>query len=467
MESSGSIARVFTSTDQAAFAELSGDYNPIHVDPIQARRFIFGDIAVHGLHTLLWALDCLCAEQVELVSLRAIRAFFDAPVTLYTPLSFTYEQAKDGVFKVRLRKGRVTVLRLSVEPGSAVAAPWNGETSTPKVECANPAPDEISGMFGSEPLTLPLRWKEMFPTLGSRFSPSQVAVLLATTRLIGMICPGLHSVFSSLKMLFADETDLERELSYGVKRFDNRVRLLDIEVRCGGAQGVIQAFQRPSPVEQPGFVEISSCVETGEFSERRALVIGGSRGLGELTGKLLAAGGAKVTLTYARGVEDAARIVEEGDRHRLQIKMAKFDVMTPGADRLAQPPTHLYYFATPRIPVGEVGVFDVSRFAPLIDHYVVGLARTVTWLAEQLDGSRCIVWVPSTAFLEEDGNEFAEYVAAKACAEALCKHLDKSWPNITIQYPRLPRLPSDQTQSLLSLEMQNAGDVILAALRDQ
>ena len=43
----------------------------------------------------------------------------------------------------------------------------------------------------------------------------------------------------------------------------------------------------------------------GEFANVRALVIGGSRGLGEITAKIIAAGGGDVWITYRRGKEDA------------------------------------------------------------------------------------------------------------------------------------------------------------------
>ena len=49
--------RIFTSDDQLAFAKLSGDYNPLHLDPVLARRLIFGHQVVHGVHALLWSLD--------------------------------------------------------------------------------------------------------------------------------------------------------------------------------------------------------------------------------------------------------------------------------------------------------------------------------------------------------------------------------------------------------------------------
>ena len=49
--------RVYKMEDQRRFTELSGDFNPIHLDPLRARRSLFGDVVVHGIHSVLHALD--------------------------------------------------------------------------------------------------------------------------------------------------------------------------------------------------------------------------------------------------------------------------------------------------------------------------------------------------------------------------------------------------------------------------
>ena len=51
------VKRSFDIDDQIAFAEISGDYNPLHLDKIVARRSMFGDVIVHGMHLVLWALN--------------------------------------------------------------------------------------------------------------------------------------------------------------------------------------------------------------------------------------------------------------------------------------------------------------------------------------------------------------------------------------------------------------------------
>src|SRR6516162_4111748 len=50
-------SRTFNSEDQVIFAGLTGDFNPIHLDPIAARKTQAGTVVVHGVHAILWALN--------------------------------------------------------------------------------------------------------------------------------------------------------------------------------------------------------------------------------------------------------------------------------------------------------------------------------------------------------------------------------------------------------------------------
>jgi len=46
-------SRTFTPAETEAFAAVSGDWNPAHVDPLAARRLIAGGPIAHGVHVLL------------------------------------------------------------------------------------------------------------------------------------------------------------------------------------------------------------------------------------------------------------------------------------------------------------------------------------------------------------------------------------------------------------------------------
>ena len=66
-------SRTFTSDDQIMFAGLTGDFNPIHLDPVAARKTQAGAVVVHGIHAILWTLDKLVelgAVTEEIVSLK-------------------------------------------------------------------------------------------------------------------------------------------------------------------------------------------------------------------------------------------------------------------------------------------------------------------------------------------------------------------------------------------------------------
>ena len=69
-------SRVFTKSDQDMFVRLSGDYNPLHTDPVLARRLILGKQVVHGVHLLLWGLNCLLENISERIVLRKRQAKF-------------------------------------------------------------------------------------------------------------------------------------------------------------------------------------------------------------------------------------------------------------------------------------------------------------------------------------------------------------------------------------------------------
>jgi hypothetical protein len=58
-----------------------------------------------------------------------------------------------------------------------------------------------------------------------------------------------------------------------------------------------------------------------------------------------------------------------------------------------------------------------------------------------------------------------EYAAAKMAGEVLCDFLQKTNPGIAIHKPRLPRVATDQTASLLPVSNQDPVSVLLAHLR--
>jgi NAD(P)-dependent dehydrogenase (short-subunit alcohol dehydrogenase family) len=242
-----------------------------------------------------------------------------------------------------------------------------------------------------------------------------------------------------------------------------------MDVAAPGVKGQIKAFLRPKHHRQAAFTDVCRQVEPEEFSGQRALIVGGSRGLGEVTAKLLAAGGAAVILTYYHGEKDARRIVEEIVSHGAKADCLPLNVLEPSQglpDRIANRinPLYLYYFATPYIFGTAKGRFSPQRFKSFSEYYVTGFLRTVQALADPATGLQKVFY-PSSAAIEQLPLDMGEYAAAKMAGEILCDFLKKAHPELAIHKPRLPRVATDQTVSLLPVNNQEPVPVLLGHLR--
>jgi len=170
------------------------------------------------------------------------------------------------------------------------------------------------------------RFRKLFPGVFRLLPSVQIAELLATTRLVGMECPGRHSIYLGHNLHFYDEhTKGSDELNYEVTRTDGRFSMLWLNVTGPAMRGTITAFARPRPRAQAAIEVVCGAVTRDEFAKVRALVIGGSRGLGEITAKIIAAGGGDVWITYRWGKEDAERVTQEIRSAGFKCSCLRFD----------------------------------------------------------------------------------------------------------------------------------------------
>ncbi|MBM3531392.1 MAG: hypothetical protein FJX62_25250 [Alphaproteobacteria bacterium] len=216
----GRMARRFTQEDQDGFAALSGDHNPLHVDAIAARRTIFGNQVVHGMHVLLWALDRLGEGFGSgFRSLRVLDAAFRKPVTLHRDVTCAWQQDDSGSYVGRVTSAGATTteITLALEDATENAVAGVAPVSPPRETPGNPEPDALSDRRGSIALHFDASaGARLFPSLGRVLSIRDTATLLGLTRVVGMKCPGLNSIFSSLRLDRGSEGPRTAELTYQV-----------------------------------------------------------------------------------------------------------------------------------------------------------------------------------------------------------------------------------------------------------
>ena len=467
--------RSFSIADQTAFAALSGDFNPLHIDAVAARRLVFGRPVVHGIHLLLWALDTALDSGLDSTSgqggrLAALKVAFKSPVGVAEPVTCGAAQPTASGLRIVLDlAGRpATVIDVTLAAAAPALAP--PDRNPPREECRVLTAAELPTAQGALELMVDGgQVRALFPRLAALLPPEQLAVLLATTRLVGMECPGLHSLYSTLALKFAvPEAGAPLRLGWRVRRFDPRTSYVDIAVDGAGAGGQITAFLRPAPRAQDGFAALKQHVAPGAYAGRRALVIGGSRGLGEVCAKLLAAGGADVRLTYFRGAADAEAVAAEIVGGGGRAGARPFNVLGPAEDLAAalEPdwrPSHVYYFATPPIFVAARKKFSADLFSAFCAYYVTGFVNLVKALEAGADES-LEVFYPSSTAVDDPPPEMGEYAAAKAAGEMAARFLGNANPKLTVRIRRLPRLPTDQTATLFAVDTADPVSLLLDIL---
>jgi NAD(P)-dependent dehydrogenase (short-subunit alcohol dehydrogenase family) len=458
-------SRTFTLDDQQAFARLSRDWNPMHLDANFARRAQAGAPVVHGIHTLLWAMDT--ALRSFPLDIRNIKVRFPQPLYPGEIAQLEIRSRTDTaiILEVLAAGTVIAAIKLSSESGKLSGAPVRPIAAIPQ-EIASPVdiPFEqwtkqsgaVTTGAGDDEIAA------LFPALSNSIGAAAIHALLATSQLVGMACPGLHSLFAGLDVSRYPAGEHERVLSYAVNKADPRFRSLQIDVAGSGIAGKVDAFARLPPTAQPAIAEISKRVTKGSFAGQRALIVGGSRGLGEVTAKIIAAGGGHPVITYREGQREAEAVAADIRNAGGRCDVVRYDVLDPISDQLdgVGAIDSCYYFATAKIFQRKSALFEPEKLRTFLSYYVDGFSRLCSALAQGRTG-RIGVFYPSTVAINEGVSTMAEYAVAKAAGETLAHYINEFLPPVRVVSRRLPRIMTDQTATIGVASAQDALDVML------
>lgn len=467
--------KVFDIYAQEVFARVSGDTNPIHLDPLAARRTFAGIRIVHGIQPIVWALDVLASRRAEFLAPASMRVQFLRPIYINDTVDLDVSRLSSGTVKLRLSVSgeEVSSISLNFEPLPSAVTFFGFQSSRPTAPPKVPNDytlQEMHGVAGSlafGPCTSELR--TLFPDAVARFGFNVIAALVSSSSLVGMVVPGLHSMFSGLNVSFIDSQDTpDSELQFAVSSISERFRLVKIDIRANGILGTLDTISRLPPIRQLSAEHSRSIVIRDEFKRSISLVVGGSRGIGELTAKLLAAGGADVSITYVHGRRDAEMVQNEILGSGGTCKSLRYDVCGDPLEQLSMlstPPTHVLYFATPPIFLRKECLLDLARLNEFNSYYLSGffkLAQACLRLRPQ--GVR--IFYPSSTAIDKRSGSMTEYTMAKSAGEILCADIARFMPGVEVLVRRLPGLPTDQTSSVTQGKLADPVQIVLPILRE-
>jgi len=460
------MVRVWTAAHQIAFAQATGDVNPMHMDARVARRTLAGERVVHGVHAALWALEA-CATLHPLERLATLQMRFERFVLVGDRTAVTIHEAGAQQMRLSLTVDGVRALTIQATfaaerpPAKPVKAAQAAIPSEPVV--VDPA--AMTGLTGAFRLPDPEAIAALAPRLARAIGPNRVAALGSLSTLVGMFVPGLHSILSKIDATLTGETE-GASLAFAVKRFQPMLQSVTITADGPGLEARVEGFVRPRPVEQETLRDLAALVQPGAFSDVSALIVGGSRGLGAATAKLIAAGGGAVCITYASGAEAAEAVAREIRDGGGRCQVLRYDAGQPVAEQLGSleiDPSQLYHFATPRIFRQKRAPFEPACFEEMMRIYNYAFYALCQF--SRARGRALTAFYPSTTAIDEAPRDTLEYVMAKIAGETLATTMAKTIPNLRTVIERLPRMRTDQTATIFPVPAADPSTLMLPIIR--
>jgi acyl dehydratase/NAD(P)-dependent dehydrogenase (short-subunit alcohol dehydrogenase family) len=460
-------SRIFSAADQERFAHCSGDVNPMHMDAIAARRTQAGVCVVHGVHLALWAMDVFAEVGKMPAPIGTLKVQFKNFVPVGSEVTLRVVRETETILHATVSFDGVAVMSLAI--GSGSVAPAGALLSTTTASCHAPrllSFSDIPGCAGWLPETADKEIAKLFPHAAKLLGVERVEAITRLSALVGMVCPGLYSIFTGFNLMMTAEADGITGLSFKVQNVDDRFRIADLAVVGRGIRGKVTALARPQPVAQPSLQSLVGKVAKDEFQGTTALIVGGSRGLGALTARIIAAGGGRVVITYVVGKVEAQEVAAEIGTQACSV--LRYDVQEEPLAQLSgleDDINQLYYFSTPHIAHQRQAIFTSQLFERFCQFYINGFHSLCAALQSR-ERKRLSVFYPSSVFVDDWPRGMLEYTMAKATGELLCAEMNRLAGGIRVVVRRLPRLLTDQTAAVMSSDNIDAFEILLPIVRE-
>jgi hypothetical protein len=450
--------KIFRSYDQNIFADFSGDRNPIHINKEYARRAPVGAPIVHGIHVVLWALNLLVGKHN--IFFKEIFVKFHYPIYLDEMVSC---RLNNGKTKIEVYSENIIYVSISLTVASHMNI-YKGDfggrvTKIPLNELLISDISEMKRVEFHHNVSLALV-EHMFPNLFNKIGSTIVGEIGSLSAVVGMLIPGLHSIFSSFKLRFGS---FEKRF-IDVTKVDARFGLVVLNVVTDNLSADLSTIVRAAPVTSvPLNCMLNSNLPKLDLNGRNILIIGGTRGLGCYTTKLMALMGANVTFTYANSIEDAITLKKEINKGGYINNFVHFDANSPNFNELfICKPEIIFYFATPKIFVKRSKLFEEILYSRFRKFYVEVLEKILAFsVASNVRG----VFVPSTVAIDENTDSMREYIKAKYEGENLLTRYASN-ETLIIQSPRIPRMLTDQTATNLMVHSHDMHKVMLPLISE-
>jgi NAD(P)-dependent dehydrogenase (short-subunit alcohol dehydrogenase family) len=411
---------------------------------------------------LLWALDEFARARPG-THLASIQATYVKPIVVGDRVEASLSPDQRLV-QIKVHDEIAVAVRVEFGGNAAQAEPHFEGGVVPTAARARKVA-ELAGLSGG--VILPPAARSLtthFAALTQVIGSDRVIGLAGISTLVGMDCPGLRSMLSKIAVR-TDAEIHEDGLTFRVRKFHEPMSLVEIDVKGMGITGTVSAFTAREPALAASDEALRAMVTPVEFRGQRPLVVGATSGLGYVTARLLAAGGADPVLTWHTSPPDEiiSAVRALGSRGiALQLDAAAPSQGLRTIEASGWDGTELYYFATPRIFRRRIKPYQKQDFQDFVGVFVDGFYEIVRTVASR---GRLTVFYPSSTAIEDSSADLPEYAQAKTMGEQLCAQMEKKMPHLKIVVARLPRIATRQTDTFLKVRSETPEASMLPLIR--
>ena len=444
-------SRTFSSADCIKFAELSQDFNDIHLSLPKSSGANFNNQINHGVNSLLWALESFYIRFNYLP--KKIHARFKQPVLIDEVVNL-YWDSERCLLSILDMNDKTLVSVMIIDKLSRY------EKNVPKKTIAKILNQPIANEVMFEELKLgkqnidlyPINLKVLpllFPNLTNFIGEEALSSIIYISQIVGMHLPGKYSILNFINLQFKKNTSRE---NVDLIQTDERTKYIIFDFVTPTTNACVGAFFRPKPIDIETIHNID--VRKAHISipkDRKILVIGGSSGIGALVSKVLARNGADVTITYHQQKEAAESLRNNLSSQGFFIDVLHFSIPEVYKKiELEEKFESVYYFATPPIRT-SFGAFNQELYEEYHHYYV----STFVKLIDIFSSGYCKrIFFPSSILLDKPRPGYSEYILAKSQGELVCS-IAKPRNKLKIKVLRLKAVLTNNTNNLIPLNFSD------------
>ena len=434
---------------QLNFIKLSGDKNKIH-------NFKFSqNVVAHGVNILLLVLENFPKKYKHYLLLCSnISISFLNPVIVPTKLNFNYKKNNEIVecevcstsvhakFSIQCSLKKLKFLNNKDKPNNRLL-------NNPKKSNIFSKKKKIKEKFNINNIKL---LRETYPNLIKFYGTERLKSIIYSSYFVGMKYPGYNSLLSSLNIFI--NNSYKKDFLTKLLSIDKRINLSKININSIGAELFIHAFGKNDKIQEPSIYQIKKNYNKNllNCSAQNALIIGGSKGIGALTSKILGIGKANLYITYKSNRKKLFNIKKEILRINKNIKIYRLDVMNFKKIKKVinnNKINCIYYFATPEILSFKRNKFDNKIYQNFLKYFYFIPKKIINLLSKKKE--KIYFFYPSSIFLDDKKkySNISEYLNAKLKAE---KNLNKNFEKTNLIIRRLPPIKTEQNNFFLPIK---------------